>query len=310
MKFKRQSTILFLDPLDVHLKEYDKSKKVSVVLSPSLYWVQKLSLPVKYVRDVKKLLPSIFEDILPEGNYSYTAYKSADKFFVFAYEDKKILELLHKSGIAIADISSIHLAQSELKELLTATKINETQSLYIKDEILGVAPTTWFDKVENLDLRTIKLSKQTIKIQQYGHLVKSSSLYKIAALLSALIIIIFIESFITSQKIGAINEAKDKLFSKYKLQSTMLQNRSLQNKYKSIYKKQSRLREYISYFLNMHLSATQKLTLIDYQNSVLSVIFTGVNEGNKATITNILKTKKIQFKESLKGDTLKMEIKL
>ncbi|MDQ7066925.1 MAG: hypothetical protein Q9M40_02365 [Sulfurimonas sp.] len=71
-----------------------KREKVSIILSPSLYWVQKLSLRVKYVREVKKLLPSIFEDMLPAGQYSYSAYKRGDDFFIFAYEDKAILKLL------------------------------------------------------------------------------------------------------------------------------------------------------------------------------------------------------------------------
>lgn len=310
MKFKRGNTLMFLDPLNTHLREYDKEKKVIVILSPSLYWVQKLSLPVKYVREVKKLLPSIFEDILPQGDYSYNAYKSGEDFFVFAYEDKRILELLHQNGIHIADIKSIHFAQSEFLGLEKAIQINETQSLYIQNEILGLAPTVWFENPDTLDLQGMEPSKHTIKIQQYGHLVKSSSLYKIAGLLSALILILFVESFITSQKINDINEAKDKLFSKYKLQSTMMQNKSLQKKYKKIYIKQSKLREYISYFLSMPLSQKQRITLMDYKNSVLIVHIIGVQRGSETNILNILKKKRVQVQTSFHKETLVLEMKL
>jgi hypothetical protein len=89
MKFRRDTTTLFLDPASKEQLIYDTSKKVNIILSPSLYWVKKMSLPVTNVREVKKLLPSIFEDSLPVGHYSYTAYKHGEDFMLFAYEDKK-----------------------------------------------------------------------------------------------------------------------------------------------------------------------------------------------------------------------------
>lgn len=309
-KFKRSSTILFLDPMNTHIQEYDKSQKVSIILSPSLYWVQKLSLPVKYVREVKKLLPSIFEETLLKGNYSYSAYKSDDVFFIFAYEDKKILELLNENGINISDIKSIHFAQSEFVGLEEALTINNSQSLYLKDDILVVTPTSWLKNVQDMNLNEISLSKNTIKIQQYGHIVKTSSLYKIGALLSALIIIIFIEGLITSQKVSSINEARDELFSKYKLQSTMFQNKSLLKKYKNIYTKQSRLREDISYFLTMRLLNTQKISLIEYKNSILTVSISGVKPGNEQNILNTLNSKEVIFKHSFNNNSIKVEIKI
>ena len=99
MKFNTKLKTIFLDPNSDKsvINNYDndsilvtddaskKREKVNVILSPSLYWVKKLSLPVKYVREVKKLLPSIFEDTLPKGNYNYTAYKSGEDFFGFEH---------------------------------------------------------------------------------------------------------------------------------------------------------------------------------------------------------------------------------
>lgn len=309
-RFKRSSITLFLDPINTQIQEYDKSKKINIILSPSLYWVQKLSLPIKYVREVKKLLPSIFEDVLPDGNYSYGAYKSDDMFFVFAYEDKKILKLLNENGISIADVQSIHFAQSEFIELDSAVKINEAQSLYLKGELLIVAPTIWFKDVKRMDLDEINLSNNRIKLQQYGHIVKTSSLYKIAILLSSLIIIIFIESVITSQKISKIDEERDELFSKYKLKATMFQNRSLLKKYKNVYVKQTKLREYISYFLTMKLQKTQKIQSIDYKNNFLVVNISGVKQGNEQGIINKLDAKKVKFKHSFRKNLIKVEIKI
>ncbi|MEA2091565.1 MAG: hypothetical protein U9O83_04260 [Campylobacterota bacterium] len=115
--FNPKLTTLFLDPNSESSYSAIKGAKVNIILSPSLYWVKKLSLPVKYLRDAKKLLPSLFEDTLPKGNYSYTAYKSGDEFLIFAYEDKYILETLSKEGISLSNVANVYFAQSEMQNI-------------------------------------------------------------------------------------------------------------------------------------------------------------------------------------------------
>jgi hypothetical protein len=310
MKFKRNSEVLFLDPLQDEKIEYDKSKKLSIILSPSLYWVKKLSLPVKYIRDVKKLLPSIFEDTLPEGHYSYSAYKSGDEFFVFAYEDRKILDLLNKKGINAADVQSLHFAQSELGRLEYGAIINKTQALVVKDELLVIVPSSWLSEKKGLDLSKTKPSKHTIKLQQYGHIVDNSSLYKIGAMLMALILILGVEILIAEQKKDAILQAKDELFSKYKLQATTLQNRSTLNKYKKIHNIQTKLREYISYFLKIRLKSNQKLTLLEFKDKTLHASISGVKKSDEKTILSKFISEKVKYKISYIGDSMRVEIKL
>ena len=84
-KFNKQIDTIFLDTI---CDNFHTDNKVNIILSPSLYWIKKVSLPVKNVKDVKPLLASIFEDILPDGTYNYSAYKNDDAYLVFAYEDK------------------------------------------------------------------------------------------------------------------------------------------------------------------------------------------------------------------------------
>ena len=310
MKFRRDTTTLFLDPASKEQLTYDTSKKVNIILSPSLYWVKKMSLPVTNVREVKKLLPSIFEDSLPEGRYSYTAYKHGEDFMLFAYEDKKILDLLAKHDISSANIASIHFAQSEFKEIASAFCINEKQCMYLQDELLVLAPSAWISEKEKLNLDTVTLSKHTIKLQQFGHIVDNGSLYKIGAFLSILALILIVEIFITSVKKDTIALAKDELFTKYKLQSTMFQNRSSLNKYSKIHKRQTKLRESISYFLALKLKTSQKISLVDYKNNLLSVTISGVNASSKNAIISQLNAKGIKFTTSLNDDKLKVEAKI
>lgn len=310
MNFKRPTTTLFLEPSANEEFSFDKSEKLNIILSPALYWVKKMPLPVSSVREVKKLLPSIFEDSLPEGHYSYTAYKSGEEFMLFAYEDKKILALLSKVGISLANIASVHFAQSEFKELSHAFCINEKQCMYMKDELLVLAPSAWISNKEKLNIEDIQLSKHTLTLQQFGHIVDNSSLYKMGAILGVLALVLLIEIFITNAKKESIVEAKDALFSKYKLQSTMLQNRSALSKYSKIYKRQTKFRESISYFLTLKLQKSQKIELIEYKNNLLRVTIKGVNSSSKNGIESQLRAKKLKYNASLKDDKLKVEVKI
>lgn len=307
MKFNKKLPTIFLDP---HL-EYEKTdSKVNVILSPSLYWVKKISLPVKYVRDAKQLLPSIFEDILPEGSYSYFAYKSDDQFMVFAYSDKLILDTLSQKGISLSSVAKIYFAQSEIKDIEGALKINETQSIYLKDDMLILVPCCWIEEKGDLDLADIKHSKHNISLQQFGHIVDTKSLYKIAAILMVLIMIVGTEYFITTQKISSVISSQDKLFDKYNLKSTTFQNKALLKKYETIHLSQTKIREYMSYILSIKLQNGVKISLISIKNKKILVNFIGIKKGSKTNISKFLKSKKIPFNSNITKDIMRVEVNL
>lgn len=268
MKFNAdKKRIVFLDPnsnIDVRFDEM-----IDLILSPSLYWVQRVDLPVKYLRDVKKLLPSLFEDLLPEGNYSYSVYKDENKeksFYIFAYEDKKIIDLVSSFNLNFSNISSVRFAQSELDDLEGAVKINEMQSIYVKDGVVTLVPCCWIEESGNIDLSKIKLSKHTITLAQFGHIVDSSSLYKVAGVLLAFSCLSFAQFIITKQKISSIEEQRSDLFSKYKLKPTMFQNKALLKKYRDIDADQTKLREELAQKLKQ-----KDIKLITYKKSILKV---------------------------------------
>jgi len=309
MKFKQKSQTVFLDPLK-DLEGYEKGTKVHLILSPSLYWVKKLSLPVKSVREAKNLLPSLFEDSLPSGHYSYYTYKQGDAFVAFAYEDKKILSLLQDKGVSAADLASVHFAQSEFENLEDVYEVNEQESLYVKDGVVLLLPSSWVKEQKPLDVQSVKLSKHTIRLQQFSHLVDKSTLYKIAAVLMLFVLLLVGEIFITSSKVAAINEAKDALFAKYKLQPTMFQNRSIESKYSTIYKVQKRLRERVADFLKLKLAASQKITTMEYKNRHLIVNISGVKKGQEKRMLLPLKKKNVKYKTSFHGENMRVEVSL
>ncbi len=308
-RFKQSSSVVFLDPQRA-LTDAEKKGKIALILSPSLYWVKRVKLPVKSVREARGLLESFFEDSLPEGKYSYSVYKEGEDFLLFAYEDKKILELIAQKGLNISNIKSIHFAQSEFSTLENPVSIHNDAVMSLKDGVVILTPASWAETSSPLELAEKKFSKHTIKLQQFGHIVDTKSLYRLGVILLLFIIVLAGELFITNAKTQSILASKDALFSKYNLQPTMFQNKSTQSKYKGIYSRGEKLRLYISYFLNMRLKPEQKITLISYKNRLLSITFSGVGKGNERNILKKLDAKKLQYKKSFHNESMKVEIKI
>ncbi|PHS56724.1 MAG: hypothetical protein COB17_08445 [Sulfurimonas sp.] len=316
MIFNKKYNTIFLD-IDSPVMEIDE--KINIILSPSLYWVKKLTLLVKYVRDVKKLLPSIFEDYLPKGNYNYSAYKNekvgADDsdFFVFAYEDQKIIQLLAQKNISMNNVASIRFAQSEIYDFENAYKIDENKSICIKDEIVVLLPSNLLQDRQELDLQSLSLSKHKITLQQFSHIVDTKSIFKIASVLIIFIFLILSEYFITSQKTKDITKLKDELFIQNNLKSTMFQNKAMLKKYRTLNKKQIKIRKYTAQILSIKLQKDEKLSLLVVKDKLLSAKFSGVKKGHDNFIETKLKSvlnKNVKMKKTYKNEILRLEISL
>jgi len=298
-KFKGQIDTIFVD---VNSSSFKLDKSVNIILSPSLYWVKKVALPVKSVREVKPLLESLFEENLPDGVYSYDVYKQDDEFVIFAYEDKVILNILHEKGISSAQINKVYLAQSELFKQESAKKISEDTILLVEDGIVVVLPSTFASFDEVLDVHDIKLSKNSIRLKQFSHLVNEKSLYTIAFIFFALIALVSTEYFITLKKNNISQTQRDALFIKNGLKPTMLQNRSMLKTYEKIYKSQTQLRQYMADLLSLHLKEKHKIKVITYKNKKLRVEFDGFKSGEEKYIKQQLKSKQCKFSAQYKNN--------
>ncbi len=304
-KFNKQIKTIFLDPASA---SFTLDESVNVILSPSLYWVKKVSLPIKYVREAKSLLPSLFEDTLPDGTYSYSVYKKDDDFFIFAYEDKLILETLSQKGISPTKVNSVCFAQSELNNIDGAIKINEFQSIYIKDDIVILVPCCWIEESGTLNIANVTLSKHRIKLKQFSHIVNDKSLYMLASIFTLLILLMSVEYFITEQKLSSTLELKDELFEKNGLKSTIMQNRSMLKEYKRTHLTQMKLRELMAVVLSFKLKKDEKLSLINLKGKKLIVEIDGVK--NSDEIKKVIKSKNIKYKSTLKDKSLHLEIEI
>ena len=308
--FKTTATKVLLDPQNCIPLSPKKGERFDLILSPALYWVQRVKLPIANLRGVKKLLPSLFEDFLPEGHYSYTAQKDGNEFLIFAYEDKQILSLVQQCNLQPSQINSVTFAQNALREFHFPLKLNDTQLLTLQDGIVVVIPKEWEEQANSLDLLRAKTSQHPITLQQFGHIVDSKSLYKIIALLVALGVVLGIELFVTHQKISQVQAQEQALFTQYHLKPTMMQNKAILRSYTALYTHQKKLRETIDIFLALRLNKTQHLSLLEYNDTHFAMSITDVDAASRKKIETSLQAKGLKITTTLKNKTMRVEVEL
>lgn len=306
--FKDDAQSIFLD-IDA-VCSVTAGKKYNVILSPSLYWVKKLSLPLKYTHEVKKILPTLFEENLPEGNYNYYVYKEDDAFICFAYEDRKILEVLEQKGISPSDVKSFFFAQTALEGFDDVYRVNEAEVLKKEEGIFLLLPAAWYKDAKELPLERANTSKHAISLQHFSHIVRPELLYKIIAVLLAFVFVLFVELFVLGSVKESVVEESQNIFAQKGLKPTMMQNRSILSQYKSIYERQKKLRESLIALLKSNLKKGEHIEHIILKDGVLRVYFSGVSALQKARVTAALAKEKIPFKTEFEKEQLVVEVKL
>ena len=306
-KFKKQCNTIFVDK---NSADFVVQESVNVILSPSLYWVQKLTLPVKSLREVKPLLESLFEDILPEGRYSYTAYKEGDAYFVFAYEDKVLLDLLQEKGISPAKINSVHFAQSELSRLETPKKVEDGSTIMTQDDVVVLVPQNLVDSKELLDVSNLALSKRSVTLKQFGHIVNEKSLYTVVALFVVLVVLVATQYFITVAKTDKLQTQREEIFAHYHLKPTMIQNRALLKRYEALYRSQLQFRSLMKAILSMKLPNGVSIQRIQLKNKKLQIFYSGLKKGEEKALTRIFTEKNFSYKTGFFKDIFRVEFVL
>ena len=308
LKFKQQGQLLFLHE-DTHL-DIDPKEKYFIILSPSLYWVKKVTLPLKYVHEVKKIAATLFEEVLPSGNYNYFVSKEDDSFLVFAYEDSKILSHLAQKGIALNQVKGISFAQFAFKDLDTAVAINQEYAISKEDGIIVLLPSLWFEDLKTLNLSEVYTPKETIHLEQFSHIVDSKTLYKIVLLLTLFSGVLIAEYLYFAQQKETLEEQREKLFLQYKLKPTLMQNRAILATYKKRDEKVQKLRRYISYFLKAHLRQNEKIASINYDGTILKVTLKNVKQKDVKRVLSRFYKEKIHIETKTKAENLIVEIKI
>jgi len=288
---------------------FDTKKKVNIILSPEFYWVRTFEIPVAKPKDAVKLLPTLFEDILPLDEYSYYAIKSDENSFIcFAYSNDKILNAIKNSNLSLSQVNNIFFAQNEFLEY--ESFVIEDISFAYQDTILIKIPNKFapdFKKIDDLN-SNIKLSKNKININYYSSYIDKKMIFVLSVLLMVVLTANFSKGLILSGEIDKNSDKIDSLKQQYKLLPTIMQTKSVINKLKKIENKQIKLREAISYLFNFKKSIKKgNMKRIKAVNNKIEIVFENIN---KAQIKNYIqkKYKIISFQEQFNAIKYEIEI--
>jgi hypothetical protein len=279
--FKSKAKAFFVD---VDSPPCTLEEPVNIILSPSMYWVKRVKLPVKYLREVKSLMPSLFEENLPAGKYSYSTYKDGDSFLIFAYNDKEVLDLIAKKGVASANIDNIYLAQSEFDTIEEAVKIDEKSILSLQNGVVVKLPAALSKEAEPLDLSGHTFSKHSIHLTRLNQIADKKSQIVFASIVGSLIAMFAAEWMITSAKVSAIIEKESEVFAKHKLPATSLQNEAIHAKLNTIFERQTRIRDIINAALTVELASEEQMRhiLLDKNKIIIEIKTTSKEQGEKS----------------------------
>jgi hypothetical protein len=307
-KFKKEYTPLFLD--EQREIVVDTQKEYNIILSPSLYWVKRVTLPLKNANEVKKIVQTLFEDILPSGSYSYDVVKEEDTFLIFAYEDEQIKELVIKKGLSLSKLNAVTFAQLALPKSDKVYKVSATQALTFKEDIALLLPLEWFHRYEALRESDFLTTKHRVMLNQFSHTIDAKILYKLTIILGLFLVLLVFEYATLSKQKEEIVAQKEKLFSKYNLKPTMMQNRAIVQKYEKIDTEAKKLREYLYMSLNLPLKKGESIEKVAYKKHLLELSFKGVTKERQRSLFSWFYKHKISLNIKEKAKTIVVEIKL
>ncbi len=245
---------------------------------------------------MKKLLPSLFDDIILEDDdsYNYSAYKDGDSYLIFAYQDSKILDSLSKKGIKSSQINRVFFAQSEFSNISTAISIDEHSVLAVKDSIVIKIPSIMVQDSQDLYLNRHQLSKNNISIEKYSHIIDTKTQISIISLVAVFIIIFSVELFISSSKVASIQSREESLFQDNKLLATSFQNEAVLKRLERTFHEQNRVREILSIIFSHKVGKDEYLQNVEIKNKKVYATFKLTSSANIKSTHEKLKNAKVK----------------
>jgi len=256
-------------------KNFDKqiTSKCNLILSPEFYWAKRVTLKISFAYEVKKLAPSLFDGVLPSGDFKYSAFKlSKDDYIVIAYDMTSIKKTLRQLNIDVDLIEKIYLAQSEFLGKEISLRVNETCGMTSLDGVLVYTCLNFIDTNTYVDdvIKSKKLTNNQIYSKQYQKLniqpKQLTVLIWIAFLLNAIVVLDTIK--IEKIKSKLISQKED-FMEKNALPKTSFQLKSIQDELQIIDTSQSDLRNSINYINQFKLNKTESFKKVSFSKNKL-----------------------------------------
>jgi len=262
----RSDNIFFLDK---DTKKLSLQKRAILILSPAFYWFHKEKIDISPTQ-AKKIAPSIFEGIIPPGEYSYWVQKMGDEYWFFAYSDQEILDKLSSLQVKPSQIAKVYPAQMLFYNLQKPLRI-ENKVIIQEDGSVIVLPKSLFHgETLSLDEISLELPKKSLPLKAYGSSWLSEDLiYKAAIVIFLFILAYAIQAFVFKRDLAQLYTLENRIITTYHLPPTSFQIRNILASLQKTQKKQLAIRKDIDYILRTPLHKKEYFTKLDLSKNIL-----------------------------------------
>jgi hypothetical protein len=300
--------IVFIDTQEVMISD---TNTVDIILSPKYYWTKSEELPVKYAFQAREYAASLFDGFIPKGDYSYKAVKQKGRYLLFAYDAKDILESLEILGVKPSHVHNIYFAQTEFADYPRDIEISDNNALIIRSERVIKAPLSLAQEYVDINevLRTLKLSKNVIKLGKFNRFYeKQGALKGIIYVLIFLIALFFGELLYFANVLNSQESQKEKISEQYSLPSTEIQLNTLLKQHERINKQQSVIRENMGEIFKFSFLEDEYFKSIEISKTQISLVL-HVRDKSRSDIVRSYFQKSFSIDE-FRDDTNDIRIKL
>lgn len=248
--------------------------KVDVVLSPELYWFRIEDIPVKSASKAKKLAPSLFDSVVPDGIYEYAVVLHEETFWMFAFEPERIRNALEAANIRPSQVRAIYFAQTECFDADAALNVDGDRALVSYEGTVGMVPSRYTDvesSVEEFCALTAR-SSHKIGINLYhSNLIDDRQLNRLIVLMIILLTLFLADYMLQRKKFAEQLGIAQSIQSEYKLPKTSLQTKSILRTLERREANQIALRKRFKALLDLPLQRGESVNVLQFEQKKLKV---------------------------------------
>ena len=264
---------------------------VDVILSPAFYWFREEVLPARNASQAKKLAPSFFDTLLPEGMYEYMAVSRNEKFWLFAYDSAEIAEHLSDIGLKPSRIRAVYFAQTECYATETPLKVDDATSLAVVDDVVTLVAAKYAPAEETVQAYCARTArsrhKAGVSLYRSG-LLDERQVGKLIAIAVAFLAVYFGNYMLLRHQYKQERIRAYALRQRYHLPETSFQLKSLVRSLESKEARQLRFRHRFKQLTQLPLEAGEAVTKMSFEGRKADLVITLAVPKHAEAIKNAL----------------------
>jgi len=252
LSFLGNSKILL--PVYKNMAQQTLTETVNIMLSPQFYILKKVTLPVQYAFQAKKVAASTFDGLLdPSAQYDYLVYKENDNWSFIAYNLEEIAHFLHSKGISTDKVAKIFFAQQALTSFSAPVRLGSKDALVsLEDTVVLVPQSALSEETETVLMDESFTPKNGISLQgSFNSFISRKQALGIAVLFTLFALIFFVEGWRYAQSSQNTKMEIAALLEEYPTLQSAYTRQSIAEKYRNIDRNERKKRDTVKTLAGM-----------------------------------------------------------